>query len=205
MASRSNGSSGGAFDRSTPICREGRARLRDGAGRILWHEYQCSRFAMDHSAPILANFEALPDMLTAENLEALLQIDRKTIYAYVQKGLIPHSRIEIECPLLETPGPGVARRAQLPAPTGEWQGRKAPMTDLRRAEPNGQPPHVAQNKSQDPKAPRCRSGLFLLFACSQHSWGVLFPRPLHRPFRSRRHWSYLWEQKKQGARALGEF
>ncbi len=49
---------------------------------------------MDHSAPILANFEALPDMLTAKDLEALLQIDRKTIYAYVQKGLIPHSRIE---------------------------------------------------------------------------------------------------------------
>jgi excisionase family DNA binding protein len=49
---------------------------------------------MDHSAPILANFEALPDMLTAKDLEALLQIDRKTIYAYVQRGIIPHSRIE---------------------------------------------------------------------------------------------------------------
>ncbi|SRR5713226_1427331 len=43
---------------------------------------------------LVANFEALPDMLTAKDLEALLQIDRKTIYAYVQKGLIPHSRIE---------------------------------------------------------------------------------------------------------------
>ena len=30
----------------------------------------------------------------AKDLEGLLQIDRKTIYAYVQKGLIPHSRIE---------------------------------------------------------------------------------------------------------------
>lgn len=49
---------------------------------------------MDPSAPMLANFEALPEMLTAKDLEALLQIDRKTIYAYVQKGLIPHSRIE---------------------------------------------------------------------------------------------------------------
>jgi len=49
---------------------------------------------MDHSAPMLANFEALPEMLTAKDLEGLLQIDRKTIYAYVQKGLIPHSRIE---------------------------------------------------------------------------------------------------------------
>ena len=49
---------------------------------------------MDHSAPMLANFEALPEMLTAKDLEGLLQIERKTIYAYVQKGLIPHSRIE---------------------------------------------------------------------------------------------------------------
>ncbi len=49
---------------------------------------------MDHSATMLANFEALPEMLTAKDLEGLLQIDRKTIYAYVQKGLIPHSRIE---------------------------------------------------------------------------------------------------------------
>ena len=44
---------------------------------------------MDHSAPMLASFEALPDMLTAKDLEAVLQIDRKTIYAYVQRGLIP--------------------------------------------------------------------------------------------------------------------
>jgi excisionase family DNA binding protein len=48
---------------------------------------------MDHSAPMLANFEALPDMLSAKDLEALLQIDRKTIYAYVQRGIIPYSRI----------------------------------------------------------------------------------------------------------------
>ena len=43
---------------------------------------------------MLVHFEVLPDMLTAKDLEALLQIDRKTIYAYVQKGLIPHPRIE---------------------------------------------------------------------------------------------------------------
>ena len=49
---------------------------------------------MGHSAPMLANFEALPDMLTAKDLEGLLQIDRKTIYAYVQRGLIPYIRIE---------------------------------------------------------------------------------------------------------------
>jgi excisionase family DNA binding protein len=49
---------------------------------------------MGHSAPILATFEVLPDMLTARDLEALLQISRKTIYAYVQRGLIPYVRIE---------------------------------------------------------------------------------------------------------------
>ncbi len=33
-------------------------------------------------------------MLTAKDLEALLKIDVKTIYAYVQKGLIPYVRIQ---------------------------------------------------------------------------------------------------------------
>jgi excisionase family DNA binding protein len=49
---------------------------------------------MDHSAPMLANFEALPEILTAGELEKFLRIDRKTIYSYVQRGLIPHMRIE---------------------------------------------------------------------------------------------------------------
>jgi excisionase family DNA binding protein len=43
---------------------------------------------------MLASFEVLPDMLTAKDLEAVLQIDRKTIYAYVQRGRIPYVRIE---------------------------------------------------------------------------------------------------------------
>ena len=34
------------------------------------------------------------EMLTAKDLEALLKIDVKTIYAYVQKGLIPYVRIQ---------------------------------------------------------------------------------------------------------------
>jgi excisionase family DNA binding protein len=34
------------------------------------------------------------EMLTARDLEALLQIDRKTIYSYVQRGLIPYVRIQ---------------------------------------------------------------------------------------------------------------
>lgn len=44
--------------------------------------------------PILASFADLPDILKAKDLEAVLQIDRKTIYAYVQRGLIPYLRIE---------------------------------------------------------------------------------------------------------------
>ena len=43
---------------------------------------------------MLANFEALPEILTAGELEKFLRIDRKTIYSYVQRGLIPHMRIE---------------------------------------------------------------------------------------------------------------
>lgn len=35
-----------------------------------------------------------PEMLTAKDLEAMLQIDRKTIYSYVQRGLIPYIRIQ---------------------------------------------------------------------------------------------------------------
>jgi len=49
---------------------------------------------MDHSAPILANFEALPEILTAAELEKFLRINRKTIYSYTKRGLIPYLRIE---------------------------------------------------------------------------------------------------------------
>jgi excisionase family DNA binding protein len=49
---------------------------------------------MGHSTPMLANAEALPDILTAKELEAFLRIDVKTIYSYVQRGLIPYMRIE---------------------------------------------------------------------------------------------------------------
>ena len=35
-----------------------------------------------------------PEMFTAKELEALLKIDVKTIYTYVQRGLIPYVRIQ---------------------------------------------------------------------------------------------------------------
>ena len=49
---------------------------------------------MDHSAPILTDAQARPEILTAKELEAWLRIDVKTIYSYVQRGLIPYMRIE---------------------------------------------------------------------------------------------------------------
>lgn len=36
----------------------------------------------------------VPNMMTAKELEALLRIDVKTIYSYVQRGLIPYVRIQ---------------------------------------------------------------------------------------------------------------
>lgn len=36
----------------------------------------------------------IPEFLTARQLEALLRIDVKTIYSYVQRGLIPYVRIQ---------------------------------------------------------------------------------------------------------------
>ena len=36
----------------------------------------------------------MSEMLTARELEELLKIDRKTIYGYVQQGLIPYVRIQ---------------------------------------------------------------------------------------------------------------
>ena len=40
------------------------------------------------------NTVELPEILTAKELEAFLRIDVKTIYGYVQRGLIPYIRIQ---------------------------------------------------------------------------------------------------------------
>jgi predicted DNA-binding transcriptional regulator AlpA len=40
------------------------------------------------------NLAELPEILTAKELEGFLRIDVKTIYAYVQRGLIPYIRIQ---------------------------------------------------------------------------------------------------------------
>ena len=36
----------------------------------------------------------MPELLTAKELQELLKIDVKTIYSYVQRGLIPYVRIQ---------------------------------------------------------------------------------------------------------------
>src|SRR5439155_8713265 len=81
----------------------------------------------------------------------------------------PMSADRIERPLLQTPGPALAGRAQLPAPTGEWQRRQAPIRYLQRARPTrAAAPRVARNHGRRAmncskrwkKAPRRRSGLF---------------------------------------------
>jgi excisionase family DNA binding protein len=41
-----------------------------------------------------SSFRGTPEMLTAKELEAMLKIDVKTIYSYVQRGLIPYVRIQ---------------------------------------------------------------------------------------------------------------
>jgi excisionase family DNA binding protein len=43
---------------------------------------------------MLADFEALPDILTASELEKFLRIDRKTVYRYVHLGTMPYLRME---------------------------------------------------------------------------------------------------------------
>jgi excisionase family DNA binding protein len=52
---------------------------------------------MDHSINLKflePLFAGLPELLTAAQIEERTQIDRKTIYGYVQRGLIPYVRIE---------------------------------------------------------------------------------------------------------------
>ena len=40
------------------------------------------------------SWQDAPELLTARDLEALLKIDVKTIYSYVQRGLIPYVKIQ---------------------------------------------------------------------------------------------------------------
>jgi predicted DNA-binding transcriptional regulator AlpA len=44
--------------------------------------------------PSRNNRSEIPELLTARELETLLRIDVKTIYSYVQRGLIPYVRIQ---------------------------------------------------------------------------------------------------------------
>ena len=46
------------------------------------------------SSALSAGTDQLGEMLTAKELEQLLKISAKTIYRYVQRGLIPYVRIQ---------------------------------------------------------------------------------------------------------------
>jgi hypothetical protein len=48
--------------------------------------------------PMGANADSLPEILTAREFEALIRVDVKTIYRYVQQGLIPYLRMESAFP-----------------------------------------------------------------------------------------------------------
>ena len=56
---------------------------------ISWHlEMELTGTSERHSS------RHMPELLTARELEALLKIDVKTIYSYVQRGLIPYVKIQ---------------------------------------------------------------------------------------------------------------
>ena len=44
--------------------------------------------------PAITRHEEMSELLTAREVESLLRIDVKTIYSYVQRGLIPYVRIQ---------------------------------------------------------------------------------------------------------------
>jgi excisionase family DNA binding protein len=46
------------------------------------------------STPVASRSTKIPELLTAREVEQLLRIDVKTIYSYVQRGLIPYVRIQ---------------------------------------------------------------------------------------------------------------
>jgi len=52
------------------------------------------------SSTLSSGFGQIGEMLTAKELEQLLKISVKTIYRYVQRGLIPYVRIQssVRCP-----------------------------------------------------------------------------------------------------------
>ena len=71
-----------------------KSQMKEGFALWMFVVHFALRRCMDTSTAILVNADALPEILTAKELEALIRIDVKTIYRYVQLGLIPHLRME---------------------------------------------------------------------------------------------------------------
>lgn len=62
--------------------------LADGRKRMLLVKSTSAIRKLDSSS------DEGPEMVTAKGLETMLKIDVKTIYSYVQRGLIPYVRIQ---------------------------------------------------------------------------------------------------------------
>ena len=56
---------------------------------------------MDVDRNLRATESGLGELMTAKDLESLLKIDVKTIYSYVERGLIPYVRIQSNVRFLE--------------------------------------------------------------------------------------------------------
>jgi excisionase family DNA binding protein len=73
----------------------------------------------------------LPELLTAKELEAFLRIDVKTIYGYVQRGLIPYVRTQTNLRFRKQEVLEWLERQRYPLrPVGNGSRRRLRRTDL---------------------------------------------------------------------------
>lgn len=81
-----------------------------------------STTSFGHTNPV-----ELPELLTAKELEVFLRIDVKTIYGYVQRGLIPYVRIQtnLRFPKQEVLA-WLARQSFPPRPPKNTHARRLP-------------------------------------------------------------------------------
>lgn len=84
------------------------------------------------STPRQPNFTDLPEILTARELEELLRIDVKTIYGYVQRGLIPYVRIQSNLRFRKQEVlDWIASQSYSPPPAGHGQRNKHEKSQLK--------------------------------------------------------------------------
>jgi hypothetical protein len=102
----------------------------------------------------------------------------KTIYSYVQRGIIPHMRMESNVRFSKHQVLQWFRETQLPAPTGEERWRQAPV-----------------RHPQYPKAPSCL-GAFYISVDSHHFSAHTLPElPLRRAVSNRSEAQHLLRRR----------